>query len=60
MIDEKIDEKYIYECNGQYQYDWCCSCQKPVHQIDIGGGVFGCEHCKNVNQIEVINVEKPQ
>ena len=53
----KIDKKYIYRLNGQDQYDYCNSCEKPVKQTHLGDGSFGCEHCKSANHIEVRDIE---
>lgn len=52
-----MNKEYIYELNGQLQYDYCGGCERPVKQIDLGDGVFGCEYCKSPNSIEVIDVE---
>lgn len=49
-----IDDKYIYEDDeGNKVYEFCESCHKPVLQEDVGDGVYGCEHCKNPNQITI-------
>tara|TARA_Y100000310_G_scaffold341019_1_gene438797 strand:+ start:6138 stop:6317 length:180 start_codon:yes stop_codon:yes gene_type:complete len=59
-MEEKMKYKFIYECDetGKALYDYCTSCRKPVEQLDLGDGSFGCEHCKNPNHIEIREVKR--
>lgn len=53
----KIPKEYIYEDDeGKKLYDYCESCKNFVHQEDLGDEIFGCEHCKNPNQIYIYEV----
>jgi hypothetical protein len=50
----KIDKQYIYEDDEGFEtYDFCQSCKRPVSQIDLGDGIYGCEFCKSANQITI-------
>jgi hypothetical protein len=65
MIDKnrnlEIEEKYIYEDDeGNKTYDFCESCERPVEQEDLGDGVYGCEFCKNANQISINTIRQVQ
>ena len=55
----KIDKKYIYidDDTGKELFDFCEICQRPIVQEDVGDGVYGCEYCKNPNQITIHKVK---
>ena len=52
-MKKEISKEFVYiDGDGLRVYDYCESCEKPIHQAMIDGqGV--CEHCKSPNQITI-------
>jgi len=47
----------VYEnCDGEYTYDYCEYCKKPILQEEVEEGAFGCEYCKSQNHITINNI----
>ena len=59
-MSKKLKFKFIYEHDesGNALYDYCSGCERPVMQIDLGEGSFGCEYCKYSNSIEIREVKQ--